>query len=98
MRRTEAIDKLRTLKPLLDKYGVKRLRIFGSVARDEADDKSDIDLIVDYVGTPDLLEFIGLKQDLSKALGIDVDLATSGGLRPELRDEILVEAVDAVAA
>jgi len=98
MRRDEAIGKLRELRPLLTRHGVKRLRIYGSVARDEASSASDLDLIVDYKTTPDLLEFVALQQDLSDALGVRVDLATANGLRPELRDDILAEAVDAEAA
>ncbi|HEY4944159.1 MAG TPA: nucleotidyltransferase family protein [Rhizomicrobium sp.] len=98
MRRADAIAKLRQLKPLLDRHGVERLRVFGSVARDEAGDASDIDLIVDYINKPDLLKFIGLQHALADALGIEVDLTTLDGLRPELRDEILAEAIDAEAA
>lgn len=98
MRRAEAIARLRELKPLLDKLGVKRLRIFGSVARDEADEKSDIDLIVDLSAGKDLLDFIAVKQDLAEALGVHVDLATTNGLHPALRARILAEAVDAFAA
>lgn len=98
MNREEAIAKLRTLKPLLDRYGVARLRIFGSVARGEATPSSDIDLIVDYAVKPDLLDFIALKQDLADALGANVDLATPESLRPELKADILAEAIDAQAA
>ena len=98
MTRDEAIVRLRTLKPLLDKYGVARLRIFGSVARGESTAKSDLDLIVDYIKKPDLLDFIALKHALSDALGVEVDLATPESLRPELKSEILAEAIDAEAA
>ena len=98
MRRDEAIRKLGTLRPLLRKHGVKRLRIFGSVARDEAAPGSDIDLIVDYVKKPDLLEFIALQQALSEALKTRADLTTPEGLRPELKADILAEAIDAEAA
>jgi hypothetical protein len=98
MRRQEAIEKLNALRPLLDTHGVKRLRIFGSVARDEATEASDLDLIVDYVRKPDLLDFIHLQQALADALGVTVDLSTPESLRPELKADILAEAVDAQAA
>jgi predicted nucleotidyltransferase len=98
MRRDEAITRLRELKPLLDRHGVKRLRVFGSVARDEAEDRSDIDLIVDLVDGKDLLDFIGIKLDLAEALGVNVDLATPNSLHPYLRARILAEAIDAFAA
>lgn len=97
MRRADAIAKLRQLKPLLDRHGVERLRVFGSVARDEARDGSDIDLIADFATGKDLLDFIAVKQDLSAALGINVDLATSNSLHPALRTRILAEAIDAFA-
>jgi uncharacterized protein len=98
MRRDEAIKKLRALQPVLERYRVTRLRIFGSVARDEATGRSDIDLIADFSIRPDLLEFIALKQDLAEGLGIDVDLTMPQALRPELKSRILDEAIDAVAA
>jgi predicted nucleotidyltransferase len=98
MRRDELITKLQAQRPLLKRYRVKRLRVFGSVARDEATAKSDVDLIVDYEVKPGLLDFIALKQDLSEALGVEVDLATPESLRPEFKDDILAEAIDAQAA
>jgi len=98
MRRDELIRRLQAQRPLLKKYRVKRLRVFGSVARDEATDQSDVDLIVDYEVKPDLIGFIALMQDLSDALGVKVDLATPESLRPELKDDILAEAIDAQAA
>lgn len=98
MRRDELIKKLQAQRPLLKKYRVKRLRVFGSVARDEATPESDVDLIVDYEIKPDLIEFIALKQDLSDALGVEVDLATLESLRPEMKADILSEAIDAQAA
>ncbi len=98
MRRDEALRELASLKPLLDKYGVKRLRIFGSVARDEATPESDLDLIVEYRTKPDLLDFVALQQDISEALGVKVDLAMPESLRPELKDDIIAEAIDAQAA
>jgi len=97
-RRYEAIKKLRALQPVLERYRVTRLRIFGSVARDEATRHSDIDLIGDFSTKPDLLEFIALKQDLADRLGVNVDLAMPEALRPELKSRILDEAINAVAA
>ncbi|MEI9885670.1 MAG: nucleotidyltransferase family protein [Rhizomicrobium sp.] len=97
MRRADAIARLRQLKPLLDRHGVTRLRVFGSVARDEAGESSDIDLIADFESGKDLLDFIAVKQDLATALGVSVDLATSNSLHPALRVRILAEAIDAFA-
>ncbi|HEX4081139.1 MAG TPA: nucleotidyltransferase family protein [Rhizomicrobium sp.] len=98
MRRDEAIRKLRALQPVLKRYRVTRLRIFGSVARDEATGRSDIGLIADFSVKPDLLEFIALKQDLADGLGVNVDLPMTEALRPEVKSRILDEAIDAIAA
>ena len=95
--RDEATARLHSVRRLLHNHGVKRLSIFGSVGRDEATSQSDIDLIVDYFVKPDLLEFIALQHALSDALGIPVDLTTQDSLRPELKSDILAEAIDAEA-
>jgi predicted nucleotidyltransferase len=98
MRREETIRKLQSLHALLKEHGVERLRLFGSVARDEATSRSDVDLIVDLSEKRDLLDFVALQQDLSDALGTRVDLASAKSLRPELREAILAEAIDVKAA
>ena len=98
MRRNEALRKLQSLHAFLSVRGVERLRVFGSVARDEATPQSDIDLIVDFSAERDLLDFVALQQDLSEVLGVRVDLASGRALRPELRDSILAEAIDVKAA
>jgi predicted nucleotidyltransferase len=94
MRRDEVIEKLKDLKPLLDSYGVVRLRLFGSHARDEAGPESDVDLIAEFRETPSLFHMGGLTTDLEEALGLSVDLARPQGIRPEMRDDILASAID----
>ncbi len=54
-------------------YHIKRLGIFGSYARDEANEKSDIDIVVDFE-KPDLLNQIGIMQELHEAFGTRVDV------------------------
>ena len=58
---------------LADQYGVTRLGIFGSVARDEAVEASDVDIVVE-TQVPDLLRMVNLKEDLEKMLHSKVDL------------------------
>jgi uncharacterized protein len=88
------LNRLRALKPALAARGVTRLRVFGSVARGEARDDSDVDLIVDFDQKPDLLEFSELRLDLIDLLGRDVDLLTDAAIHPRMRVDILNEARD----
>lgn len=95
MKRSDALKRLADLRTELDKLGVKSLSLFGSVARGKARRGGDIDLLVEFHRTPDLIEFAGVKLRLEELLGCRVDLVTRGGIRPELRRRILREAVRA---
>ena len=75
------------------KYGAYNVRVFGSVARGEADEKSDIDLLVDMEKGRSLLDLGGLLMDLQDLLGRDVDVVTEKGLRERIRERVLKEAV-----
>ena len=69
----DVITKLRHLKPELEqRYGVTRIGIFGSVARNEAHGRSDVDIVVDMA--PDLLKRVSLKAELELILGKKVDV------------------------
>jgi hypothetical protein len=92
----EAQAALRALRPWLERdYGVVSVWIFGSFARGEQDEESDLDLLVEF--DPDsklsLFAFVGLQQELSDRLGIRVDLGEPRSIKPRLRDRILHEAV-----
>ena len=95
MKRSDALKTLAALRPELDKLGIKSLALFGSVARGRARADSDIDLLVEFHHTPDLIEFAGVKLRLEELLGCRVDLLTRRGIRPELRRRILKEAIRA---
>jgi len=91
---------LETLSWLLDRHqeylhtrGVKNLAVFGSLARGEASDSSDIDLLVEFARPVGLFEFIRLKLFLENLTGKSVDLVTRDALRPGMRKEILKEIV-----
>jgi predicted nucleotidyltransferase len=80
---------------LQEKYGVKSLALFGSVARDEASPASDIDLLVEFTRPVGLLHFVGTHQYIEKLLKVRrVDLVLRRAVLPELRDAIFAEAVD----
>lgn len=72
--------------------GARAVRVFGSVARGEDREDSDIDFLVDLPPGTSLLRVVGLQLDLEDALGIRVDLCTERELDPSLRDRILAEA------
>ncbi len=78
-------------------HAVKALFVFGSVARGEAGDESDIDVLVDFDESQSigLFEFVRLQRFLSEILQRRVDLATREALRPQMREQILKEAIRA---
>ncbi|HJX63847.1 MAG TPA: nucleotidyltransferase family protein [Polyangia bacterium] len=95
MRREEAISTLRSFLPALKRdFGVRRICLFGSTARDEARPNSDLDLLVDFEVGPTFDSFMGLKFFLEDHLGQRVDLVTPDALKPRLRPVVEREAVD----
>ena len=81
--------KLKKLKPILEKnYKVKTIGLFGSFAKNEANEDSDVDILVQF--SEDIgWEFVDLKQFLEENLEREVDLVTVEALKPELKEEIL---------
>ena len=72
--RSQVLEVLRKMKPILqEKYGVTHLGIFGSVARDEATENSDVDVVME-IEIPNLFTSVNIKEDLEAELGIPVDL------------------------
>jgi predicted nucleotidyltransferase len=80
---------------LAAQYGAYNVRVFGSVARGEADldSDSDVDFLVDLEMGRSLLDLGGLLMDLQELLGCRVDVVTEKGLRQRIRDRVLREAV-----
>lgn len=76
----------------LSSLGTHHLAIFGSIARNEATKKSDIDILVDFDAKKDLFDFIDLKFYLEELLQCDVDLVSRQALHPALKTRILSEA------
>lgn len=77
---------------LADRYKAENVRVFGSVVRGEANEQSDIDLLVHFRDGASLFDLIDLKEDAEKLLGMPVDVVSDGGLSPYLKDRILNEA------
>jgi uncharacterized protein len=78
---------------LTERHGASNVRIFGSVARGDADSGSDVDLLVEFEADRSLLDLIGLELDLRDLLGWYVDVATAASLKDRIRPRVLAEAV-----
>jgi len=75
-------------------HGATRIRVFGSVARGDATQSSDLDLLVDLDEGRGLFDLGALLMDLRDLLGCEVDVATEVGLRPRLAQRVLADAID----
>jgi predicted nucleotidyltransferase len=96
MARADVLQKLRAERHYLrERYGVESLALFGSTARDEASEHSDVDLLVEFDRPIGLLHLVGAAQYLEKLLGVArVDLVLRRAVLPELRQQIFTEAID----
>ena len=79
----------------LEQLSIRSLELFGSVVRDQAGPDSDVDILVTFSRPVGLFHFIDTKDLLESILGQKVDLVTRSALKPQLRERILEEAVDA---
>lgn len=95
MKRQRALELLARSKPELQaRYGVTRLALFGSTARDTAGSDSDVDVLVDFDGPATSKRYFGVQFYLEDLLGCSVDLVTEKALRSELRPFIEQERVN----
>ncbi len=89
-----SVEKIKSkIIPILKKNSVTKAGIFGSYARGEQKENSDIDILVEYPKAKSLLDFIGLKHELEDALGKKVDLVEYGAIKPRIKKRILKEEV-----
>ena len=94
MNRDEAITRLKQHEADLRKLGVEGLYLFGSTARDDADDRSDVDLFFDYQkGKLGLFELMDVKEYAAGILGRKTDIMTRDSLHKMLRPQIEASAV-----
>jgi len=78
---------------IASRLGARDVRVFGSVARKEADAGSDVDFLVDMEPGRSLLDVGGLQMELEALLGCRVDVVTERGLKSRIRERVLREAV-----
>jgi|TARA_Y100000592_G_C5434960_1_gene300262 predicted nucleotidyltransferase len=76
------------IKSITQKVKPTLVGVFGSYARGEQNEKSDLDILIDFETKVDLLELIGLEQELSEMLGVRVDLVTRRSLNSSLKSYI----------
>jgi predicted nucleotidyltransferase len=91
------LDRLRLHREQILGYaasrGARNVRVFGSAARGDADTTSDVDLLVEMELGRNLLDLVGLSQDIEDLLGTHVDVLSDGGVSPHLRERIYAEAI-----
>jgi predicted nucleotidyltransferase len=94
---TWTLETLRQNKAAIERiahrWGARNVRIFGSVARGEAQAGSDVDLLVELEPGRSLIDLGGFIADVEEILGCRVDVVSERGLRPRFRDRVLHEAV-----
>jgi uncharacterized protein len=93
MDRETVLKLLSERRPEWEKYDVGSLAVFGSFARDEAGDDSDLDVLVEFRHEPTYQTYMGLKFYLEDLFGRTVDVVTPEGLRPQLRKLVEREAL-----
>lgn len=94
MTRAEVLRTLRTHRATLtEQFGVTSLTLFGSFARDQATDASDIDLLAEFDHAPGWREYFGAQAYLEGVLGRPVDLMTITEVRPEIRPYVERDAI-----
>ena len=93
MKRAEVLQLLGEHKTDLRQFGVKRLAIFGSIARDEARSASDVDILVEFEGPATFDAYMETRIFLEDLLGIQVDLVTRQALKPRIEPHITEDLV-----
>lgn len=96
MKPSEKVEKHRDdIRKIMERYPtLSNLRIFGSVARGEDTEQSDVDFLIDPLPGASFFEFGGLHEDLEELLGVPVDIVSSNGrMNQRMKERILKEAV-----
>jgi len=86
-------EKRQEVLRVAEKHGARNVRIFGSAARGQADEQSDIDLLVRMDPGRSLLDHAALWLEIEQLLGCKVDVVSEGGLKPRIRERVLRDAV-----
>ena len=94
MEKEKIIEIINAETPFLrNTYHIKKIGLFGSVARGDAREESDIDILVEFEIPIGFFDFIRLETFLSKILGKKVDLVSSRAIKPSIRDDVLKDLI-----
>ena len=94
-RREEIRQQLQASKSDLERdYRVSSIAIFGSVARNEQSEESDLDLLVSFAEPVSLFDVVRLEQELESRLGLEVDVVTEGSLKPRIGKRVAEDLVE----
>ncbi len=91
MKKSKIIKIQKKIVPTLKKHGVVKASIFGSYARGEETEKSDVDLMIKFAGRKSLLDLVGLKLDLEDKTGIKFDITTYKAIHHLIKDRVFRE-------
>ncbi|MDQ1255859.1 MAG: uncharacterized protein QG656_453 [Candidatus Hydrogenedentes bacterium] len=91
--RQQLIARREEILAIARRHGAHDVRIFGSVARGDQQENSDLDLIVRFDSGRSLFDQGGLLMDLQDLLGMKVDVISERGMRPRFREHVMKEAV-----
>lgn len=86
-------EKRHQIIQIAERYGARNVRVFGSVARGQADERSDIDFLVELQPGRTLFDLGGLQMDLETTMGRPVDVVTEKGIKARIRSAVLAEAI-----
>ncbi len=93
MTRQDIRDRRKAILEIAAQYGARDVRIFGSVARGDAAEQSDLDLVVRFEPGRSLLDHGGLVMDLRELLGVDVDVLDEDAMSRRFHEHVMKEAV-----
>ncbi|RXI96574.1 nucleotidyltransferase [Anaerobacillus alkaliphilus] len=79
---------------IANENGIKNIRLFRSVARNQENENSDIDFLVEFEKDRSLFDLVRFKQLLQERLGKDIDVVTENSIHEEIRQQVLSEAID----
>jgi uncharacterized protein len=81
------------LKTYIDEYGIVKAAVFGSYARNEQREESDLDLLIEFNKSFDMIQLIHLKNMLEESLGKNIDIVEYCSISPFIKEQVLKEAV-----
>jgi len=84
-----SVEELKTkIRPVAERYGVEKVYLFGSVARGNYTEDSDYDFCIEKGKVRDLFTFSGLRSEMERVIGAEIDLVTTKAVPPEILKEI----------